>query len=180
MMREEVFYGLMVFAMGCIFMWLFLPLFLNLCRKAEINVLRFRLSGIPLELSIILSLLVVSILFPTLFALIEIPLELLAGWMMVFLLGVACDVGSVNNRLCLFVLIFASLAFPLSGFSIKGTWGAIFTIFFVVAFSLTASFIEKHLGYGALFLISFFSFRYDTMRVFIGFSCFEEILSFDG
>ena len=153
-MRTEILYGLVVFAISCSFVLFSHSLFLKLYRKAGIRVPYFRLSGVPLVLSMVLSLLVASILFPSLFMLMDFPLELLAGAMMVFLLGVACDVGTPNGRLRLFVLLFSSLAFPLSGIVVKGALGAIFTVCYVVAFCAMVNLIEKHYGYGTILLIS--------------------------
>lgn len=153
-MRTEILYGLMVLVLSCSLVLFSHPLFLNLYRKAGIRVPFFRLSGVPLVLSMVLSLLVASILFPSLFTLMEFPLELLAGGMMVFLLGIACDVGSPNGRLRLFVLLFSSLAFPLSGIVAWGALGTIFTVCYVVVFCSMVTFIEKRYGYGTLLLLS--------------------------
>ena len=154
-MRTEILYGLVVFAISFSLVLFSHPLFLNLYRKAGISVPHFFLSGVPLVLSMVLSLLVASILFPSLFMLMEFPLELLAGGMMVFLLGIACDVGSPNSWLRLFVLLFSSLAFPFSGIVVKGALGAIFMVCFVVTFCTVVNFIEKRYGYGTILLITY-------------------------
>ena len=111
------------------------------------------MNGVPLVLAVLLSLLVMMICLPPVSRLIVFPLELLAGLIIVFILGMVCDVDGLSLWLRVVVLLLASLAFPLSQVAPAGISGAVLMVGLVAGCCMSVSLIERLFGRGCELLL---------------------------
>ena len=153
MTRTEIAYVLLAFVLSCSLSAGLLPLFSRICRRAGLGRVGRKLNGLPMLLAMFLTEIVLFVVAPNACKIINIPLELLAGFLVIVFLGFACDIDKFSLSTRIVVLLLGSLAFPVARVCPHGFMGACLVIGMVMAVCLGLAAVVRDGVFGAVLLL---------------------------